>query len=273
MASARTSERTIALALLLLSACSAAACAHLGAPGPVVADRPGFTDTPVALPARAVQLETGVTGDQTGPSGAITSTITAGELLLRLGVGARSELRLFGNSYDVRRAPGAPDARGWEDLKLGGKVNLRAAADSLHSWMPNVALLGAVTMPSGAGAISAGSAQAEAKLAVNWTTASPFSLYANVGYLGASSEFTERGKGWTSAAGWWALNPRVSLFGEAYVFSDVGDIPGTHGGATVDAGATYLVNDRLQVDVRAGHGLVGLGSDERFLGVGLARRW
>src|SRR5438067_2547634 len=81
---------------------SACAGAHLGAPGPAAPDRPGYTDTPVALPAHAVQLETGVTDDRTGPDGARTRYVTAGEILLRFGVGGNTELRVFGNSYGMR---------------------------------------------------------------------------------------------------------------------------------------------------------------------------
>jgi hypothetical protein len=199
--------------------------------------------------------------------------VTAGEVLVRLGLGGRSELRLFGNSYDVRSGGGSLDVKGLEDFKFGAKVNLRAAPDSLHSWVPNSALLVAATTPTGADAIGAGVSLAEAKLAMSWTTASPFSLYTNIGYTNALRDFTRQGKAWTSAAGWWGLNPRVSLFAEGYVFGILGDVDGASGGTTVDGGATYLVNDRLQLDVRVGHGFIGPGSSERFVGVGLARRW
>jgi outer membrane putative beta-barrel porin/alpha-amylase len=249
------------------------ACAHLGAPGPVVADRPGYTDTPTALPARAIQLEAGVTDDQTGDDFERTTTVTAGEVLARFGVGARTELRLFGNSYDLRSGGGSPTVRGLEDVKFGAKVNLRSKPDSVHSWAPNVALLAATTSPTGSNAFSAGVAQAEVKLAANWTTASPFSLYTNVAYSSTYADFTRQGKAWTSAAGWWALNPRVSLFGEGYFVELAGDQNGSFGGGDLDGGVTYLVNDRLQLDARVGHGVLGFASNERFIGVGIARRW
>jgi hypothetical protein len=176
------------------------ACAHLGAPGPVVADRPGYTDTPVALPAGAVQLEAGATDDRVGPSGSRTEYVSAGETLLRLGFGGRTEARLFGNSYGRRTASGAGTTGGLEDFKLGAKLNLRSAPDSVHSWAPNVALLAATTLPTGASGFGATSSQPEAKVAMNWTTASPFSLYTNVGYGDIVNETGRAGKGWVSAA-------------------------------------------------------------------------
>jgi hypothetical protein len=273
MASAHISRTLLERSLALLCACGAGACAHLGAPGPVVADRPGYTDTPTTLPALAIQLEAGVTDDQTGDAFERTTTVTAGEVLARIGVGARTEIRLFGNSYDLRSGGGSPAIHGREDLKFGAKINLRAIPDSVHSWAPNIALLAATTSPTGARPFSAGVAQAEAKLAASWTTASPFSLFTNVGYSGTYTDFTRQGTGWVSAAGWWALNPRVSLFGEGYFFELVGDQNGSFGGSKVDAGVTYLLNDRLQLDARIGHGFLGFLSDDRFFGVGFARRW
>ena len=102
MASMRTYRPTSlgggrgAIRLAMMTALGA--CAHLGAPGPVVADRPGYTDTPVALPTGAVQLEAGATDDRVGPSDSRTEYVAAGETLLRLGLGARTEARIFGNS-------------------------------------------------------------------------------------------------------------------------------------------------------------------------------
>jgi hypothetical protein len=249
------------------------ACAHLGAPGPVVADRPGYTDTPVALPAGAVQLEAGATDDRVGPSGSRTEYVSAGETLLRLGFGGRTEARLFGNSYGRRTASGAGTTGGLEDFKLGAKLNLRSAPDSVHSWAPNVALLAATTLPTGASGFGATSAQPEAKVAMNWTTASPFSLYTNVGYGDIVNETGRAGKGWVSAASWWAINPRVSVFAEGLAVGRVRGSGSGTAGNDVDGGFTLLVNDRFQLDVRIGRGLGSETGSERFFGAGLAKRW
>lgn len=249
------------------------ACVHLGAPGPVVADRPGYTDTPGALPARAVQIEAGITGDRTGPTNLPTTYVSSGESLLRLGVGARTELRFFGNSYGVRSMDGAPTDRGMEDIKLGAKLNVRAVPDSVHSWAPNMALLAATTLPTGAAAISIGQAQPEAKVAMNWTTASPFSLYSNVGWAGIYNETGRAGRGWVSVAAWWAVNPRISIFGEGLASGRVSGSGTGTAGNDVDAGVTFLINDRFQLDARVGRGLGSETSTERFIGIGFARRW
>ena len=271
---ARLPERASLLARpWRLAGVTLGACAHFGAPGAAAPDRPGYTDTPVALPARAVQFEAGVTSDGTGPAGARTTYVSVGETLLRLGVGANTELRLFGNSYGIRSAANAPTMRGMEDVKIGAKLNLRAIPDSVHSWAPNVALLAATTLATGGPAITAGSAQPEAKLAVNWTTATPFSLYSDVGTSTVYNETGRAERGWVSLAGWWSVNPQVSLMAEGLATRPVSGSGSGTTGNNIDAAVTYLINDRFQLDVRIGRGLGSATSSERFVGAGFARRW
>lgn len=262
-------------ACILVVAFALGACASLGAPGPVVADRPGYTDTPTALPARALQLEAGITDDRVGAfSGSpATEYRTLGELLLRVGVGASIELRAFANSYATRNTRGAPSTSGMEDIKIGAKLNLRAVPDSVHTWLPNAALLVASTVATGAGGISAGAAQPEAKLAVNWTTAGPFSLYANLGVGAIQTGTGQASRAWVSAAGWYALHPRVSLFVEGLTIARVSGSGSGTSGNNIDGGITFLVNDRFQIDLRAGAGVGSELSQERFIGAGFARRW
>jgi hypothetical protein len=250
-----------------------AGCAHLGAPGPLVADRPGYTDTPVVLPAGGVQLEAGVTDDRTGPAGARTTYLSTGETLLRVGAGANAEVRLYGNSYGVRTTSGGPTVRGVEDARLGGKLSLVALPDSVHSLLPNLSLLAATTLPTGAAGIGAGEAQPEVKLAASWTTASPLSFYSNVAYGSIYNETGRAERTWASLASWWAVNPRVSLFAEGMAIGRVSGSGSGTAGDDVDGGVTYLVGDRLQLDLRVGRGLGGESSTERFIGAGFARRW
>src|SRR5262249_27718229 len=154
-----------------------------------------------------------------------------------------TELRLFGNSYATRLIGGSLSDQGIEDAKIGAKVNLRAVPDSTHSWLPSTALLAATTLPTGAAGIGASAAQPETKLAVSWTTPSPFSLYADLGYGAIETGSGRATRAWTSVAGWWAVNPRVSLFAEGLTIGRVhGSGPGTAGN-DVDAGFTFLINE------------------------------
>jgi hypothetical protein len=272
---AAAARRTVSASAILWTC----ACASVGAPGPVIADRPGYTDAPTVLPAHGVQLEAGVTDDivtahHVEPR---TEYRTFGESLLRLGVGARTELRLFGNSYATRLTRGSPTVSGLEDVKIGAKVNIRDVPDSIHSWLPDAALLAATTLGTGANGITAGAAQQEAKLAINWTTATPFSLYANLVYGFSFQNTGLPRRSWASIAGWWSVNPRVSAFLEGLDTRMPGSAFGVFQNnvwlGAVDGGLTYLVNDRFQLDLRAGRGVGSWNSSEQFFGAGFARRW
>ena len=266
-AAARLTARlaAIGVATIIASGCAG----YVSPPGAVSPDRPGFTDTPPVMPASAFQLEAGYTDDRTDAG----TYATLGEVLLRIGVGAQSEIRLFGNSLAIRSAPGVASTTGRGDQKLGFKTNLCTKPDSVHSLLPNVAFLAATTVPTGSDGFTASRAQPEAKLAVNWTTASPFSLYSNVGVGSIYNEVGRAGRLWVSTAGWWSVNPKVSAFVEGMTMGRLSGSGSGTAGNWVDGGLTYLINDRLQLDARAGHGLGSETSTERFFGVGFARRW
>lgn len=253
---------------LLLLACAACGCFRAHAPsGPVAPDRPGYTDTPTALPAGAAQLEMGFSDDRSGGS----RYQSVGEVLLRVGVAGPVELRLFGNSFASRTIPPARSVGGFEDLKAGAKVRLIEKPDSIHGLTPNLALLVATTLPTGASKIGAGVAQPEAKLAASWTTSSPFSFYTNAGFGGIFDGTAWSDHGWASLANWYAVSPRVSLFVEGMHVQNVsGPAPSA---SYVDGGLTVLFVDQLQVDARIGRGAGGAVASERFAGFGFGVRF
>lgn len=254
------------LVALLVTSMLAGCAGHVSPPGPVIPDRPGFTDTPPVLPSGAVQLEAGFTDDRVGG----TEYTSVGELLVRVGVGARSEVRLFGNSYATLARSGIPSVFGREDPKIGVKTSLYTKPDSIHSMLPNISALAGLTLPLGGSDFRGRHVQPEAKLAANWTTPTPFSIYSNLGVIRLhGSEWDDRG--WLSTAVWYAVNPTVSLFGEG--ISTTGLRGSGFSSSAVDGGLTVLVDSRFQLDVRFGHGIGPTSSRERFLGAGLARRW
>lgn len=253
--------RRIALGLVPLLA---AACVHLRGPaGPVMPDRPGFSDMPDVLPAGAVQVESGYTSDRDGA----TTYRTAGEALVRVGIGSGVELRMFGNSYATRTGGGTPAARGMEDSKIGAKVRLIEVADSVHGLTPTLAFLVASSLPTGAPGLGAGVAQPEAKLAANWTTGGPFSFAANAGVAGAFDGAAWANQGSAVASTSFDITEHLSLFIEGM---RVAALSGPSPAATyVDGGVTLLLGDRVQLDAHIGRGM----GRERSVGFGVARRF
>jgi hypothetical protein len=244
-------------------------CSSLGrALGPVISDRPGFTDTPSVLPAGGIELETGLTADDT-PGVRYTSI---GETLVRVGVGAGLEARLFGNSYARRREDGGRTAQGFEDPKLGIKLRVRDLPDSVHAFVPRVALLLAAALPVPDSPVASRRVLPEGKFALSWTLPHGASFFSNVGYAAVvADDGSRRARPFVTGAAWYAASPKLSLFLEA--FDARGDARHSVAPARLgDAGVTRLLSDRLQVDVRIGRSL-RRDRPERFTGLGLARRW
>src|SRR4051812_17777754 len=117
-----------ALTIIVIGVGGAAGARGQSAPGPVIPDRPGYTDAPTVLPKHGVQLELGYTTDKIDA----VRYQTFGESLLRLGVGGSTELRLFGNSLARRSITNGANVAGLEDPKLGLKTSLFTKPDSVH---------------------------------------------------------------------------------------------------------------------------------------------
>ena len=164
-----------------------------------------------------------------------------------------------------------PTERGREDPKIGIKTTLHAEEDSVHTFMPSIAVLGGLTLPFGSTAFNGIHAQPEAKLALSWTTTTPLSIYSNLG-VGAVFDGTDWGeRGWVSTALWYTVSEKVSVFLEGISTRSLGGTALSSN--AVDSGITYLVNDRFQVDYRIGHGFGIASSQEKFFGVGFALRF
>lgn len=253
---------------LLFIPFAVAACIHPQTPpGPVLPDRPGFSDMPNVLPAGAVQIESGFTDDRA----AGVKYQTVGEALLRIGVGRGVEVRFFGNSFATRTGAGVPPARGMEDAKLGAKFRLIELPDSAHGWTPTLAFEIASSLPTGATGLTAGVAQPEAKLAANWTTSTPFSFAANVGLAKAFDGAAWSNEGSAVASTSFDVTEHLSLFAEGM---RVLTLSGPSQQATyIDGGVTYTLGEQLQLDAHIGRGVSPGVSGERSLGFGIARRF
>lgn len=247
-----------------VTAVIAGACAHFAsAPGPVVTDRPGYSDAPTVLPVGALQLETGYTYDHVGDA----TYQTLGEALLRWGVQKRVELRGSPNSYVLRSDRGQM-VRGVEDARLGAKVRL-LRPDTARPFAPEVAVVIATTLPTGSARLSAGHVVPEAKFIGNWNVPHGASVLLNAGLLDiGQSSVSMRFAG--SGALWYAAARRVATFVELFSATNLRGQRNVVRNA--DAGATYLIGDRTQFDVRVGRS-IGDERLERFVGIGFARRW
>lgn len=239
---------------------------------PVVTDRPDFTEASSTVGRGVVQLEGGYTYAYDSDDAGSAKSHSFPETLLRVGVLADwLELRMAWNyAEETTTQFGGPrqTSTGAEDLYLGVKWGLTGQAGVL----PEMAIVTQMTVPTGSGDLSAGEtlpgivwlygwdlnewlatgAQTKADRALDDVTGEPF---------------LELSQSWTVN---YSLAERLGAFTEWFVIAPEG-ADSNHTEHYADGGFTFLVNNDLQLDIRAGVGLNAAAADY-FLGSGFAIR-
>jgi hypothetical protein len=249
-------------ATALGAAVLASGCAtHRTYQGSIVTDRPDFTESPVAVPRGAVQVEMGNTYERSDD----VRTNTLGEALVRVGVRRGVELRFGLPSYVRAAGPGGVD--GASDSNLGAKLELVSEARA-SGLLPTTALIVGAGLPTGARAFRAPGVSPEAKLLMGWSLGEAWALSSNLNVASVDAGATRTGE----VAGSLSLGRSLTERTGAYVewFGTRPD--GARGTHYANGGVTWQLTDGQQLDVRAG---TGLGANRRdfFLGLGLSQRW
>ena len=253
----------MALARRCLWLMALAACApHLEPLTPISTDRPDHTEGVELVPVGIVQVEGGAT---TARSGGVRTT-SYGEVLVRVGVADRLELRIEPLTHTTVRAAGAPSVGGLDDMAVGFKTPL-FTPDSAARFVPDVSLLLATSIPTGAHFLRADGAQPEAVLAAAWSLTSRLGLATNLTLQRGSASgerYWERG---ASASAGIGLSERAGSYVEWYAIRDSRDDAAAQ---VFNGGLTWRLSSDLQLDARAGRGTRNEGT---FAGIGIARRW
>lgn len=265
---ARRAFRSLVVPTVLVFGFGACASARGGVDvGPIVTDRPDFTESPQTVPAGMVQAEGGYTFARAGS----VSSHSVGEGLARIATGARTELRVGVNSYGITSAPGAR-VTGIEDASIGGKVAISAGAERFAPLRPAVALIVATSLPTGGSAYGSSDYQPEAKLVVGYTLTERLAWTSNLNYAYASEGGRRFDQASVSTSFGFSVADRVGSYAEFFSF-----MPESRGGPAVNyvnGGVTYLFSSNFQLDGRIGRA-VGSGASDAgyFAGVGISRRW
>lgn len=255
----RRSAAPAVVPCLLLSA-----CLPLAGTGPSLGvDRPGATRGAEVLARGAAQVE----GGTTVTHGNGVRAVSAGELLVRAGVGGRAELRVGLPSYG-HVAVSSLRVTGLEDASAGAKLALLAPDAAAFSRRPALSLLVGATLPTGAAGFRADAAQPEAALLLGWRPAARVQVGVNAGYRRLADADLRYGALSGSAMVGVAVGERLGLRAEAYGFAP----EARDRSAYVSAGATWLLGPDLRLDARLGTG-VHHAPGERVVGVGFARRF
>jgi hypothetical protein len=230
---------------------------------PLVTDRPDFTESAETVGPRRVQVEAGYTFTRSEE----VDEHALGEVLVRIGILDRLELRAGLNSYAWLDGPDGNDS-GYEDPSLGAKIALALPPDR-PGWRPAAAILVGTTVP-GVGDLGEDAWQPEAKLALGWDLSESVSLGSNAGYAHSSEEGEEFDQAIASLALGFDIAGPASGYVEAFGFAPAA--PDGDDAAIANGGVTWLLNPDLQLDARLGAGL-NRAAPDLFVGVGIARRW
>ena len=241
------------------------ACVSLGTHPPVAADRPDFSEGTEHIAPGHWQVEAGATYAQEGD----VTSVNVGELLTRVGLTPRLELRFVGNSVVHTRVGHGPWRWDREDALLGFKFGILDASEH-PSWTPAFSIIVGSSLPSGTRDLQAPHAQPEVKLLAAWVIDKRVTLTSNVNYARAYTGTRSIDEYSTSASFGFTLTERVGAFAEMFAFA-----PRDGSGQLrkfANSGMSFRLSPDLQLDARIGAG-PSTKTGDHFVGVGVVRRW
>ncbi|MEZ6045032.1 MAG: transporter [Planctomycetaceae bacterium] len=248
---------------------------ELGGPdlsAPLVTDRPDFTEASSTVGRGVTQIELGYTYGYNSDQGEGGKSHSIGEPLLRHGLFAEwLELRvgLAPVQESTRTLTSRTKTSGLEDLYVGFKLALTPQ----DVFLPEMALIPQMTIPTGSESFSDDRTLPGLNWIYSWELTDSISTAGSTQFNIAvddatGSEYTEWAQSWTVAT---SLTERLGMYTEWFAFfPDNADTAQVE--HYVNGGFTWLINNDLQFDVRAGTGLTGAAEDF-FTGAGLSIRF
>jgi len=255
------------LILMVLLACSLAR-AETPATAALVTDRPTDSVAPVVVPAGSLQVEAGYRFSRFDTAAGDIDTHLFPDLLLRYGVHPRFEARLFASGWNITDTPDDTDTA-FSDVSLGAKIYLADA----QGYRPQMAVLLDVSFPVGAEQVTSDYVIPKVLFAGAHSLPRNWGLTYNVGpsyvtYQQQGQHEADWDLNYAVALGR-AVDKRLSLFAEIYgAYISGRDLPDRH---NLQAGLTWLLTPKVQLDARLGTGLSSTDED-LFAGAGIAFR-
>jgi len=224
----------------------------------LVTDRPDFTESALSIPARMIQIESGV--EYAGFNS--VDEWTYPNALARIGVGHHLEIRLGFSGWNTISSANQSDTY-LNDILLEAKYQF-TADDALVPF----AILLVSTLPTGADEISVGKAEAGLVLAASYGINDQFDVGVNLGAVSAENQDERVFNGLASLAVGIGLTEKLGAFIEMFA-----EIPqGENWQPVLDGGVTYLVSPTAQLDFYVGKGLNDY-TPELILGAGFSFRF
>ena len=214
-------------------------------------DRPDVSSGARTVGAGRVQLEADLLAERTRLAGEPTERRLSAEMLLRIGISQRLELRVDGEP--IVRLRGADDATDVGDFRIGAKWRFVDGGDG----SPMLALLPSVKLPAAPTPIGTGKTDYAIVLAASFELPADFGLDANAG-LGAVGQTRPGGyllQALVSASLSRKLGAGLTGFGEVF-YSSREEWSGRDQ-VGVDAGIVWTVQPNIAIDAAVGTSLYG----------------
>lgn len=239
---------------------------------PLESDRPDFTEASTTVGYERLQIEAGYryTLGKDGEPGHNTHDLP--ELLVRYGLAERLELRIawdegmvFDRSVDRALGRVITDT-GSTDVEFGFKY----ALTKQKKWLPQSALIVAVTAPVGSPGQTSGQVDDRINYCYSWQFTKQVSLNCSTGNLSTRVSNDHFSQFFHSMSVEYELTEKLHVYNEWFVICrlNANDNRPQH---YYDGGLTYLVTPNFQLDWSAGIGLSET-SDRFFTGCGLTVR-
>ncbi len=254
----------------------------------IVTDRPDFTESSQAVGKGRFQIEMGYTYIHDGDG---LDAHSYPEWLLRIGLFTDwLELRIAQNYQNERNRGGVVVPGGGTDqVILGGTdgpvshsngatdlfLGIRFDLTEQKGWLPASALFLQMAVPTGSDSFSNDEVMPGANLVYSWEVIPNFlamagSTQANRARDDSGDYFTEVAQSFSVG---YSLTDKLGAYTEWFALFPVGASDASAGPAHFfNGGFTYLVNNNLQFDIRAGVGLNDR-ADDFFTGAGFAFKY
>lgn len=235
-------------------------------------DRPDFTESPATVGQGVFQIEGGYTFTSDGAGRVKMTDHSFPETLYRLGVFADwFELRADWD-YEVQRTKTAgvvDNESGADDLEIGFKIALTPQ----QCCLPETGIIVELSVPTGADAFSANTVLPIVEYCYDWELNKKWSLAAETAIEGATDDVTSDtyAEFIQTASLEYSWTKQLKSYTEWYVLSPI-SADTNRPQYYFDAGFTYLLNNNVQWDIRAGVGL-NEAADNFYAGSGLSVRF
>lgn len=216
---------------------------------PLNTDRPSQSASSTLVPKGRLQVETGLVLEQDGRDFSNFNT------LIRWGVNDFVELRFQQDYLSSESTP--ENFSGFSATKLG----IKSVIAREEGWMPEIALVGNIALPSGESIYQTQHTTPDFRFAVSKAFSDQFSIGYNLGTQWDSD--SPRSTTFYTIILGMNLSENFAAFFEPYGFIRKNEMADSR----LNGGFTYLVQPMLQLDVSAGVGLTE-GAPDSFVSFG-----